>query len=199
MAPWLPLALSARRLVSSLASASSRRRRLPAAALVTGAGRPCATGASSRRMALLDELDVELLSLVLSFLSPAPLLMRRRTLPRNARGRLLRAGARRKVRAQTINVQRSTLPPRASPPPWFAATDREAASAAGLGRARHAAAAGQVRLRAARGEGRCASPPAGFERVPALLAHEQSARPAHAAARSGSCQRRNLERAQSCS
>ena len=79
MAPWLPLALSARRLVSSLASASSRRRRLPAAALVTGAGRPCATGASSRGMALLDELDVELLSRVLSFLSPAPLLMLRRT------------------------------------------------------------------------------------------------------------------------
>ena len=72
---------------------------MPAAALVTGAGRPCATGASSRGMALLDELDVELLSLVLSFLSPAPLLMLRRTLPRNARGRLLRAGARRKVRA----------------------------------------------------------------------------------------------------
>ena len=50
-------------------------------------------------MALMDELDAELLSLVLSFLSPAPLLMRRRTLPRNVRGRLLRAGARRKVRA----------------------------------------------------------------------------------------------------
>ena len=101
--------------------------------------------ARARAVALLDELDVELLSRVLSFLSPAPLLMLRRTLPRNARGRLLR-GARRKVRAQTINVQRSTLPPRASPPPWFAVTDREAASAAGLGRARHAAAARQVRL-----------------------------------------------------
>ena len=50
-------------------------------------------------MALLDELDAELLSLVLSFLSPAPLLTLRRTLPRNARGRLLRAGARRKARA----------------------------------------------------------------------------------------------------
>ena len=36
------------------------------------------------------------------------------------------------ARKRSTFLKRLTLPPRAIPPPWLAATDREAASAAGL-------------------------------------------------------------------